>query len=87
MVSKRLEQRLVSLLLQLSQRSNDLIHLIAFGMTALSLQVERIPRPKCSEDVVAPADAWFTKKVCTDRHYLTKPYVGPGAFERPQHLF
>jgi hypothetical protein len=68
MVPKRVEQRSVPLLLQLSQRSNDLIHLIAFGMTANGLQVELIPRPRCSENVVASTDAWFAKKLPTDRH-------------------
>src|SRR5262249_8736614 len=62
-------QRLVPLLLQLSQRSNDLIHLIAFGMTALSLQVERIPRPRC---VVYGQDGLTTRKewaVISQRHF------------------
>jgi len=65
---------LFPLLLELFQRSYDLLHLIGFSLVAILLQVDTwITCPGHFEDMMASAYTWFAKKACAYREYLPKP--------------
>src|SRR6266853_1720902 len=78
---------LFPLLLEIFQRSYNLLQLIGFSLVAILLQVDTwITCPGHFEDMMASAYTWFAKKACAYREYLPKPYRCPWACERFQRF-
>src|SRR5262249_6568482 len=75
------------LLFQPVQRSQHLVDLIGFGVTAILLQANAwITRPRHFEDVVTAAYTGFPKALHADRQYVPKASIRPGPFERRYRL-